>query len=439
MQTFNLSLQANLKNALANIRQVLPSIKISTSLSIMQPISNLEKEDFYTIDTNFLRFFYQSKEQSCKYLGIAQAHEIASDSYEKALDSLMIYKNYLTEHQIYFGGIRFAQHSNISKEWQDFLTAKFVLPLVMLAQIDKKMFLQINYISFGNYNIATWFDRVFSILNLFQAPKKIPYKITQEYKSNKENYTKLVNKALKSFSNKNQKVVLARKNSFLLNDKINSFWFVQKLLNLPENLFIFLFDLGNHHYFLGHSPELLFSNQKKYIISEALAGTVVTNTNEKEIFNHFSSKEHSEHKYVKNWIKDIFTDLSGVIIDSQMQIQKAFCVYHLQQRFTIYLDNVNEKDLLLKLHPTPAVCGFTKEYAQEFIKANEDFDRGYYTGAIGIIGKENSEFCVAIRSGLVCGNILHLYAACGIVQGSWPDAEWDELDAKQKALLRLFD
>lgn len=441
MQTVYLSQQANLKDALLNIKNFLHKAIINESLSIMQPISLLADKDYYTCKTSLLRFFYQNKDNSFRCLGIGEAHSINKNSYAEALDSLIFYKDFLSNHQIYFGGMRFDENSNVSLEWKDFLTARFVLPLVMLAKINNTYFLQINYAFFGNYNKPTWLDTVYSILDLFSPINSNDnFSIIHEYPTNKNYYNLIVQKALKSFNEKNQKIVLGRKTSFTVNDKINSLWFIQKLMSLNENLYIFLFDLGNNHYFLGHSPELLFSKEQNHITSEALAGTITCLAkDEKEILQLFSHKEHCEHKYVKNWIKDVLTNLNAQVIQSSIEVKKSFNVYHLQQKFAAYVANINEKDLLLKLHPTPAVCGFTKEYAQLFIAENENFDRGYYTGAMGVVSKQYSEFCVAIRCGLVIDNILHLYAACGIVQDSCIESEWQELNAKQQALLRLFD
>ena len=64
------------------------------------------------------------------------------------------------------------------------------------------------------------------------------------------------------------------------------------------------------------------------------------------------------------------------------------------------------------------------------IAHHEPFDRGLYAGPIGWIGRDDAEFAVGIRSGLVEGDHLHLYSGAGIVEGSDPEAEWDEIEHK---------
>ena len=46
------------------------------------------------------------------------------------------------------------------------------------------------------------------------------------------------------------------------------------------------------------------------------------------------------------------------------------------------------------------------------------------------MGHDATEFAVAIRSALVRGDSLSVYAGAGIVPGSEPQAEWDELENK---------
>ena len=49
---------------------------------------------------------------------------------------------------------------------------------------------------------------------------------------------------------------------------------------------------------------------------------------------------------------------------------------------------------------------------------------------VGWVGRDAAEFAVAIRSGLVEGSTLSVFAGAGIVTGSKPGSEWRELDCK---------
>ena len=47
------------------------------------------------------------------------------------------------------------------------------------------------------------------------------------------------------------------------------------------------------------------------------------------------------------------------------------------------------KKLINTLHPTPAVCGFPKKEAKEFILKNEGYNREFYTGFLGELNIES--------------------------------------------------
>ncbi len=51
---------------------------------------------------------------------------------------------------------------------------------------------------------------------------------------------------------------------------------------------------------------------------------------------------------------------------------------------------------------------------------------------MGWIGKDKAEFAVAIRSALVRGKALELYAGAGIVKGSDPLQDWEEIQSKMR-------
>ena len=90
------------------------------------------------------------------------------------------------------------------------------------------------------------------------------------------------------------------------------------------------------------------------------------------------------------------------------------------------------------LHPTPAVCGTPREAARATVARLEGFDRGYYAGPLGHLSSDGAEFCVAIRSALVSGATVSIYAGAGLVEGSVPRHEWEETQVKMKNFTSLF-
>lgn len=47
-------------------------------------------------------------------------------------------------------------------------------------------------------------------------------------------------------------------------------------------------------------------------------------------------------------------------------------------------------------------------------------------------------FCVTLRSAKVTANVVRLYAGAGIVRGSDPEQEWQEIDNKAAGLRTLL-
>ncbi|MFA7248496.1 MAG: chorismate-binding protein, partial [Dehalococcoidia bacterium] len=92
---------------------------------------------------------------------------------------------------------------------------------------------------------------------------------------------------------------------------------------------------------------------------------------------------------------------------------------------------VDVLDLVQRLHPTPAVCGWPAERAREVIARHETFDRGWYAGPVGWMdGAGDGEFAVGLRSAVVRGSQAWLFAGNGIMGDSVPQSELDEVQLK---------
>jgi menaquinone-specific isochorismate synthase len=76
------------------------------------------------------------------------------------------------------------------------------------------------------------------------------------------------------------------------------------------------------------------------------------------------------------------------------------------------------------------VGGYPAKASIEAIRRTERFDRGWYAGPVGWVSADEADFAVALRCGLVRGSELNLYSGAGIVEGSVPDLEWDEIEHK---------
>lgn len=93
--------------------------------------------------------------------------------------------------------------------------------------------------------------------------------------------------------------------------------------------------------------------------------------------------------------------------------------------------------LINALHPTAAVCGTPTDVAGALIRKLEHLDRGPYAGPVGWLDAAgNGEWGIALRGAVIeSRNSVRLYAGCGIVEGSQPEAELAETWAKFRPML----
>ncbi|GJK28684.1 hypothetical protein TUM17556_06030 [Enterobacter asburiae] len=113
-------------------------------------------------------------------------------------------------------------------------------------------------------------------------------------------------------------------------------------------------------------------------------------------------------------------------------------VQHLRRCIWTELKQADDEQCLLMLQPTAAVAGLPRQPAREFIQKVEPFNREWYAGSAGYLSPEQSEFCVALRSARVQEDSLRLYAGAGIVSGSDPEQEWQEIENKAAGLRSLL-
>ena len=91
------------------------------------------------------------------------------------------------------------------------------------------------------------------------------------------------------------------------------------------------------------------------------------------------------------------------------------------------------------LHPTPALGGYPKARALDYIEAHEFGARGLYGAPVGMIDMyDDCEFIVAIRSMLMNRHQALLFAGAGIVQESNAAEEVAETALKFKPMMEAL-
>lgn len=240
-----------------------------------------------------------------------------------------------------------------------------------------------------------------------------------------------------------KKIVLARKMEVEAERPFRLITALQWLRTTYPNCFCFLFQPENGSAFVGCSPERLASFQSRFVLTEALAGSISRGATAEEDGKYekklqTSEKDQEEHRYVVEAIEKRLHHLTSQIdYPPEPGIRKFENVQHLYTPVTAWIDGeIDIMTLLGALHPTPAVGGFPYEKTKQLIRDMEPFERGWYAAPVGWCNSRGrGEFAVAIRSGLINENKAELYAGCGIVEQSNPDAEWDETNLKFMPML----
>ena len=95
--------------------------------------------------------------------------------------------------------------------------------------------------------------------------------------------------------------------------------------------------------------------------------------------------------------------------------------------------------LAAALHPTPAVAGTPPAVAAAWLALEEPLARGWYAGPVGWCTPEgDGELVVALRSGLLADGGALCQAGAGIVAGSSPPREREEMAMKLGVMLEAL-
>ncbi len=240
------------------------------------------------------------------------------------------------------------------------------------------------------------------------------------------------------------KIVLSRR--FRLEGASLQTWPVmRRLQERVSSCFQFAFDLGDGCAFLGATPERLFYRAHDDVETECVAGTAVRGADEAS--DHAlaaqllaSVKDKLEHYYVVEEMLRSLGDLCDRLdVGASPHVLKLATLQHLITNARGHLKpGTSSGAILASLHPTPAVGGSPRDAALTAIRALEHESRGWYAGPVGWYARDEAEFAVAIRSALLTGDQVHVFAGSGIVRGSTPDEEWQETENKALAFVNAL-
>lgn len=392
-------------------------------------------DDFSAIDwlagqSLYPRFYWQSRDEREEVVALDQIHTFT--------DPFVAY-TVLGDDQRVWGGKAFdSEHAKTTHQ-----SSYFFLPKIELIRQDQQWSLNVNVGAEPERNI----DALKQLQVAYQAVEPLQPQPSQVYFSPQfDEWKHILNKALTAIDQQEfEKVVLARKTLVELAKPISAAQLLKSSREQNRHSFHFLLSFAANQSFVGSTPERLYRRTGESIETEALAGTIGRSDDPVEDKAFADWLLHDDKNLRENQIvvDDIIERLEpyaeGVTVQPEAQLIQLRRVQHLKRHIQgNLLSGVRGVQLLGALQPTAAIAGLPREDSLNFIRMNEPFTRGWYSGSVGYFGNNKAEFCVSIRSASLVDNTVKLYAGAGIVAGSEAEFEWQELNRKTATLLNLI-
>ncbi|MEA5389710.1 isochorismate synthase [Cyanobium gracile UHCC 0139] len=227
-----------------------------------------------------------------------------------------------------------------------------------------------------------------------------------------------------------QKLVLAVRQHLLLDGPLDPLSLLSHLRRSQPGSCRFLWQRSEREALVGASPERLLTLRQGQLRSDALAGTAPLGEPADLLLQ--SRKDRHEHELV---VETITAVLQKAGLDPRRprrpRLARHGSLVHLHTPITASLRGQAPLNLAEALHPTPAVAGLPRREAMAWLRSLEPFERGHYAAPIGWIDTEgDTDLRVAIRSGTLRGRQLELTAGAGLVRGSHPERELQEVALK---------
>ena len=186
------------------------------------------------------------------------------------------------------------------------------------------------------------------------------------------------------------------------------------------------------------TPEPLLEKHRHTWGTVALAGTMPWNDRALAL-KEWSEKNREEQAIVARFIEG---QLADVVTDLQASETYSLHTGNLQHLCTDFRFNLASPEVSLqvleRLHPTPAVCGFPREAARSAILADEHSPRRYYAGFSGPFHwQDETRLYVSLRCMTFSPQHACLYAGGGIMPESIEAEEWEETERKLRTMACL--
>ena len=412
----------------------------------------LDKYNFSILweETNNISFLALDKCKSVQLKG-PNRFQLAKDFNDKTLKNIINLESHykfssLTKIFYFF---TFRENLNKYQVDNDFSILEGVLPKFLIINDGKNITIRMNIEIDPRISIRDNINEFWDIREKIISSKSQNYNygnanlsLDDFYKSFYKNYpllNKQISAAIKLINDGCiEKLVLGSKLIFQLKKKLNIIQILNKLRLSQTNACRYLWKRNKENMIFGASPEKLFSFKEKVLQLEAIAGTEKIGFDMETLLR--SDKNLREHNFVINYLIENLKFLNiRNYKKGEIKVKEFGNIAHLCTLISAEVNKICPFVLLEKLHPSPAVCGFPKEKALDYLDSLENFDRGNYASPFGWVDVEgNADFRVALRGARILNGEIEFIAGSGLVKGSICEKEIDEIKLKLASLANLI-
>jgi anthranilate synthase component 1 len=225
------------------------------------------------------------------------------------------------------------------------------------------------------------------------------------------------------------------------------------LRSLNPSPYMYYYDMGDFQ-IVGASPEILVRQEQApesspVVTIRPIAGTrprgataMIDARHEEELLA--DPKERAEHVMLIDLARN---DVGRIAQTGSVRVTEAFGieryshVMHIVSNVEGRLrEGLSPMDVLKATFPAGTLSGAPKIRAMQIIDELERSERGVYGGACGYLSfAGDMDVAIAIRTGIVRNGVLYVQAGAGVVADSLPEMEWNEIEAKARAVLRASE
>lgn len=257
-----------------------------------------------------------------------------------------------------------------------------------------------------------------------------------------EEFIEYVKKA-KSHCKRGDVFQLVLSRQFQQKFKGDEFNVYRALRSINPSPYLFYFDYGSFK-LMGSSPEAQIKISAGKATINPIAGTFRRTgdmAKDIQLGKKLSAdkKETAEHVMLVDLARnDLSKHADKVEVEVFKEVQYFSHVIHLVSTVSGQLKG-NPIEIVGDTFPAGTLSGAPKYKAMQLIDTYENQSRGFYGGAVGIIGLDGSvNLAIAIRSFVSKNNVLYYQAGAGIVIHSDEEKELQEVNNKLAALKKAL-